>query len=173
MGRFAQYELPVKGLKNGIHTYEFHINEAFFNNFPDTPVVKANIEVLLKLDKRPEMFILDFAIEGFVETDCDRCLAPIQLPIKGIHQLLVKLKEDTGGENDPDVVFVDPEISKFGVAEYLYEYVVLAIPMKKVIDCNLLESKPCDFDTLKRMENKQIQGDHPFMDALKNWSVNN
>lgn len=173
MGRFAQYELPVKGLKNGVHSYEFHLDKAFLTNFPDSPVVDANIQVHLDLDKRPEMFVLDITLDGLVETECDRCLAPIQLPINGHHQLLVKLKLNAENEEDPDVVFVDPEISKFGVAEYLYEYVVLAIPIKKVIDCEKVDPKPCDFETLKRMENKQIQGDHPFMDALKNWSVNN
>lgn len=173
MGCFAQYELPVKGLKNGIHFYKFHLDRAFLINFPDSPVVEADIRVNLDLDKRPEMFVLDITLEGLVKTDCDRCLAPIQLPIQGRHQLLVKLKEDAVEEEDPDVVFVDPEISKFGVAEYLYEYVVLAIPIKKVLNCEELEPRPCDFDTLRRMENKQIQGDHPFVDVLKNWSVNN
>ena len=173
MGRFAQYELLVKGLKNGIHSYEFLLDKAFFSNFPDTPVIESSIQVKLDIDKRPEMFIIDIKLVGAIETDCDRCLAPIQLPISGTHQLLVKLKLNTEGEEDPDVVFVDPEIDRFGVAEYLYEYTVLAIPIKKVLDCENMESKPCDLDTLKRMENKQIQGDHPFVDALKNWSVNN
>lgn len=173
MGGFTQYELPVKGLHTGIHSYEFLLDKAFFKNFPDTPVVESNIQVKLDLDKRPEMLILDIKLEGHVETDCDRCLAPIRLPINGRHQLLVKLKLNAEGEEDPDVVIVDPEIDRFGVAEYLYEYTVLAVPIKKVLDCENMEPKPCDLDTLKRMENKQIQGDHPFVDALKNWSVNN
>ena len=173
MGRFAQYELPVKGLKNGVHSYKFFLDKDFFSHFEGTPVLESSIQVRLNLDKRPEMFILDTTFEGLIATDCDRCLAPIQLPIKGQHQLLVKLKVNEEEEDDPDVVYVDPEISKFGVAEYLYEYVVLSVPMKKVLDCDNIDPKPCDFDTLERMENKQLPGDHPFMDALKNWSVNN
>ncbi len=156
MDPLIEFVLPVKGMYNGLHQYDWEIGPSFFEQFEQSPVQRAKVAVGLELDKRPDMYDLNFTFEGTVESECDRCLAPIHLPVAGEGRLLVKLGEDEGLD-DPDVIFIHPETQQFNVAQFIYEFIVLNLPMIKVYDCESDTPVPCDFEMLRRINQAQEQ----------------
>lgn len=170
------YVLPIKGLSTGTHTYSFQVDETFFRAFEASPVEYANVEVALVLDKKPRILVLDFDLAGTVQTECDRCLTTIQLPISGQHQLIVKYGEATNDSEDEDVVYISPDLSSWSVAQFVYEYILLALPLIKVYDCENDTPPPCDEQMLDKLEGAEDEQDNqpsnPFRDAFKDWNTN-
>ncbi|MGB3545414.1 MAG: DUF177 domain-containing protein [Saprospiraceae bacterium] len=155
MDSHQQFILPVRGIGLGLHTFTYEIDGEFLRSFEDSPLRDGRLELSIDFTKQDRTYTFDFRFSGSVNTDCDRCLAPIDLPIKGGGTLIVKLKDDlTGGPVEQDeVVFIAPETAHFNLAPFVYEYVVLALPIISVYDCR--EGKPpypCDEAMLDRLE---------------------
>lgn len=152
MDAFVAYSLPIQGLKTGgVHHYKFEIDSAFFASFEASPVEEGKVLFDLELDKRHDMMLLDFELNGYVKAICDRCTAVIDLPISDERQLIVKFG-GAEGELDDEVVFIHRESSEFNVAKYLYEFVVLALPITNTYDCENDPEPPCNFEVLDHLK---------------------
>ena len=158
MDTFSMYSLPLQGLNYGVRQFTYQLDEEFFGLFEDSPIANCDIQAMLTFDKRPSMLVLTFEFLGKAETDCDRCLASIFVPVKGTHQLHVKFTEDEIENNDEDVIFLSPKTSEFNVAPYLYEFSILSLPFLNQIDCQNEEEPPCNFETLDVLEKQREEG---------------
>ncbi|MDZ7877798.1 MAG: YceD family protein [Saprospiraceae bacterium] len=145
-----QYTLPIQGLKNGIHHYEYVVDAEFFTHFEGAPIQNAHFDVSVELDKHDSFFELSFDFEGFATTDCDRCTALIRLPFGGSEKLIVKRTQEEIDE-DSDIVFLSPDAHEFNMAQYVYEFICLSMPFNKTYDCDSDNPKPCDTDILRRL----------------------
>jgi len=173
MNPHIPYILPLRGLSDGLHHFNYDIDDPFFQSFDDSPIQKARIKMRVQLDKRPRLLVLDFNFSGTIQSICDRCLTAIKLPINGDYQLLVKYGEEEA-ESDDDVIYIPQETGKWNIAQFVYEYILLAMPIIKVYDCENDDNPPCDFDLLDRLdetiptEEEQPKA-NPFKAALENW----
>lgn len=170
------YTLPIKGLGDGMHQFRYEVDADFFATFVESPVQDTTVDLVVQLDKRPSLLVLEFDFSGTIGTDCDRCLAPIQLPVQGQHRLLVKYGEAEDAPDDEDVVYIPHETSQWNIAQFVYEYILLAQPLIKVYDCQVKQPYPCDLNTLERLtdneeesEATESETDNPIWDALKDW----
>lgn len=172
METFEEYLIPIKGLDTGVHLFDFRLTEDFFAVFEDAPITVANILVRVVLDKRETMLLWAFEVTGTVDTSCDRCMEPIQLPIHASHDLIVKYGPK--GEKG-DVVYIPVTEPDFQLAKYLYEFSCLSIPMVKVYDCQDEDPPPCNFEVLDRLEEDEDQADgqqQSLGEQLKNLGLN-
>lgn len=161
------YSIPVRGLNTGTHQYEFSLDWRFFQLFENSPVKQAAIDVEVILEKKNDHLQVEFLLEGSVEAQCDRCLAPISLPIESQQWLIVKYGEDK--EDEAEVVYIHREEPRWNVAQYLYEYSLLAMPIQNVVECEEMEPRPCDMQMLERLKPKEDDDDdNPLWDQLKN-----
>lgn len=172
MNELIGYAIPIKGLKDGVHKFEYAIDAGFFKEFENPPVAQADVKCTLTLDKKQDIIVLFFDFEGTVDTTCDRCLADIHLPISGQERLLVKYSETEEASDDPEILFVHPESSKIDVSGLVYEFICLAIPMVKVYDCELDEDPPCNQEMLDYLDapndpDEDLPDDNPFSEVLK------
>ncbi len=151
MDRLVSYSLPIKGLNTGTHEFIFHVDGEFFAHFEHSPVKTADIELVLVLDKRPGIMTMEFDFSGTIDTECDRCLAPIHLPVADSQVVMVKYSEEEGQE-DADVIFIHPETPALDVSEYVYEFIILSIPMIKTYDCQEENPPVCDQEMLLLLE---------------------
>jgi uncharacterized protein len=182
MNGLLPFSLPIKGLRDGVHAFKLDIDETFFAEFPESPIKQGKVLLDLQLDKRPNLMVLDFDFKGTVRTECDRCMAEIDLPIADQQQLLVKLSE-TEVSNDPEVIYIHPETSDLNVGPYAYEYVILAIPLIRAYDCQAEQNPPCNkeiFSILEKnaekpdqVEESEPNTDNPLWSELKNWKNSN
>lgn len=169
MDALKQFTIPIKGLKPGVHPFEFKIDDAFFSHFEESPIKQGDIEVNLTIDKRPEMLVLDFGFEGKTPTSCDRCLADIQLPLSGNHQMVVKFSEET--QEEEEIVYLPWDAPELNVASFIYENIVLSLPMIKVYDCDQDEAPPCDFKMLAFLQPaEEVEPEPEESDGNSIWS---
>ncbi len=171
MGALKEFSIPLKGLRIGLHDYKFQIDGSFFDHFENSPIKQGKLMLHLSIDKRSSMYILNFDFEGGVNTNCDRCLAKILLPLSGSQRLLVKFSEDGSNEEDDDVIFISKDTAHLDVSQYAFEYICLAMPLNKVYDCEYDDPMPCNETIVNYLidheEEIQDNKDNPLWDALK------
>jgi uncharacterized metal-binding protein YceD (DUF177 family) len=169
MGVFSAFSLPIQGLKVGIHEYQYTLNASFFKLFEDSLIGESELIVSVVLDKRYDMMILDFGMEGWIQSDCDRCSASINLPISSEQTLFVKYSE--GKEEEDEVIFIHREAPELNLAKYLYEFVVLSLPISSTYDCEKEDPRPCNMEVLTLLnssnEDKDDSSGTSVWDVLK------
>jgi len=174
MNVFSAYSIPIQGLKVGTHQYQYTIDGAFFRHFEDSPVETAAIDFEVTFEKRSDMFLINFALQGTMGAICDRCTAPINLPISGDFELIVKYGEAEGVEENDEVVFISRENASLNLAKYLYEFTVLALPIRNTFDCQSLAEPPCNFEILKFLKTEEEEAQsNAIWDALRDLDKNN
>ena len=178
MSAQSPFILPLRGLGQGVYTYEFKIDDAFFASFESSPVSRAEVALTMTVDRRTREMTINFAFAGTVATECDRCLAPIDLPIRDEGQLIVKFRADADElEDDGEVIYLDPDTSLLNVAPYAYEMILLAVPMIKTYACREGEPPyPCDEEMLDRIDASvdhptDAEDDAPDDDKPSPWDV--
>jgi len=167
------FSIPFVGLKVGLHQLKFEVDNAFFAMYENTLVKQGKITINLDLDKRSHMTILDFALAGSVVTDCDRCMEDINLPISGEYTLHAKYSEEEIDDTD-EVIYIHPKLSRLNVAQFIYEYIHLSIPMIKT--CESDPEANCNEEILSRFEEEaKDDGDevkkNPMWDALNDLNL--
>jgi uncharacterized protein len=173
MGAFKEFSLPVHGLKIGVHQFKYTLNDGFFQHFEASPVSECDLQVVLELDKRSNMLVLTFELTGWMKAICDRCSADIQMPMENEQVLFVKYSEDAGEEEEDDVIFMGIDAHELNVARYIYEFVVLSLPISNTYDCENEEVPPCNYDILDYLKKQAAENeddtppDSSIWDALK------
>lgn len=162
------YDIPFAGLKAGLHHFVYEIDSDFLKNFPESPLKKAKIKAFLDFYKKDDFFLLDFKLKGKAKVDCDRCSEPFAQPIRAKFQNVVKYSEGVEelADEDEDVIYISRLDVVFNVAQLLYEYAILSIPLRKV------HPDPADCITDFEFGDKDTQGEEkspdPRWESLKN-----
>ena len=171
MDFLKQFAIPVKGLLDGSHQYEFRLEDEFFKHFEASPIDRAQLVVKLNLDKQVDLLVMNLNIKWFIPTSCDRCLADIQLPIDKSYKLVVKRAE--GLSDDPDLVHLAPDAHELAFGELLYDYACLSVPLIKRFDCSSLAEPPCNLEVLKYIQKEEKTKErNPIWDELKKLKTN-
>ena len=169
------YIINFGSLASGEHEFEFTVNNSFFQTFEHSVIQKGDIDVLVVVEKKENMLLLDFTMEGTVTVPCDRCLEDLDLDIEGYNELIVKIG-DHQEELSEDVIMISSKDYEIDVAQYIYEFITLMIPMRNVHD-EKENGQVCDPAILKELEkhishqNEETPQD-PRWDDLKNINLN-
>lgn len=169
MDTLKQYTIPIEGLANGMHEFDFQIDRSFFEHFEESPIQEGNLDLQLYFEKRPDHSVFTFDFAGTIRTECDRCLESINLPLKGSEQLIVKFADQE--DEDAEVIYITRETRLINVAKYAYEFICLGIPMIKGYDCENEDPKPCNEEMLKNVfkEEDIEEKTNPAWEALKKF----
>lgn len=133
MGKFSLYNIPLRGLSEGKHEFEYSLDKGFFSLIDDgtADIKKGNLKVAVSLKRTSVAFELNFAILGNVNVPCDRCLDDISMDVDTKNKLIVKFGKEYSEEND-EIVIIPEEDGEINIAWFLYEFIVLSLPTKKV-----------------------------------------
>ncbi len=175
MDKLKEFNINFSGLSEGFHYWTHNINAAFLTEFESALVENATVEVKVQLEKRTHLLIFDFEMEGTVPTDCDTCGQPFDLSVESQDRLLVKMVSERIESEEPDVIYLEFGSSHVHIAQYLYEMLMLAIPMRKTHPLDENGQPTCDPEILKLLNNNseasQDEPDqeqsHSVWDALK------
>ena len=166
------FSIPFKGLNDGDHKFQFEVEKVFFQHFKNDVVKDGTLQVILNLEKRPGISVLEFSIGGTIHSECDRCMEPINLPISGEYRLLLKFGEE---ESNEEVMYVDPDVSILNFGQMIYEYIILSIPMIKTYNCEEEDPRPCNMAILDKLEedHKKDSDTSGIWDSLKGMKFEN
>lgn len=131
-----EFEIAFVGLKPGEHEFKYTITDSFFEPFVKPEFNNAHIDVKLLLDKKQSTFLLKFYINGKVTIMCDRCGDDYEMTIWDEFELLVKVIDDAEvakhAEDDAEVAYIGRSESILDVAPWIYEFIVLSVPIQHI-----------------------------------------
>jgi uncharacterized protein len=151
-----QYIIHFKGLKEGVHDFEFKISKPFFEEFEHLEIPDGEMDVTVQLDKKANLLDLFVSLSGKIQVQCDRCLEYFELPVDFQGDLIVKFSETTQ-DTDDEVMFLDPGEHELSLKHYFYECICLSIPYRKVHP-DLKDGKPgCNREMLSKLASHLIE----------------
>lgn len=131
MAKFSLYKVSLKNLSQGKHVFTYDLDKKFFDSIDGEEVRKGDVSVELTLKKTVTTYEFNFDIKGVVQIPCDRCLDEMEQEIDTKNRLIVKLGKEYSEEND-EIIIIPEDEGKINIAWFLYEFIVLNIPMKHV-----------------------------------------
>jgi len=156
-------------LKEGHHTIDFEIDKKFFEQFEESEVKEGSLIANVEIDKRSTHLDMIIRISGSVRISCDRCLEPFQQSIQSENRLLVKFGKSID-DIDPDIISVPADEHEMDLQQHIYEFIMLALPIKRVHPADKNGNSACDPVMLKKLEELIIEEEKvndPRWDELK------
>ena len=171
MGK-KQYIVKFAGLPVGTHEFEFNINGTFFEQFDESEITEADINVVIVLTKQNNLMQMQFDISGTVNLSCDRCLTDYDFPVEASEELVVR--NGNPDESTDEIMVVNENEGQADVSHYVYEYIMLALPSRRV-PCEIDEDFDCDYDTLNKLNENSVPEEektNPLWDKLNKLKTN-
>ena len=173
MCSLESYKVDLKGVKDETMSLDFDLNDDFFRALDGSQLEHGALHVSVSIRKMAGFFELLFHTHGSVVVTCDRCLDDMDQPIDTDNKLLVKLG-DTYSEDD-DTVTIDENEGILDMSWFIYEFVMLAIPIKHVHapgKCNSAMTQKLEelSGAVRSSEEEEEQMD-PRWEALKKLKV--
>lgn len=131
MSKTKEYVIPFVGLKLGKHKFEYQINNAFFEIFDYNEFQNSDIKVNVVLDKKSNLLEISFKHQGTINVPCDLTSEDFDLPIKGKIKLIVRFGDTYNNDNEELLILPFGEF-EIDIAQYIYEMIVLSIPLRRV-----------------------------------------
>ena len=161
MGRFDKYRVDLKGMKQASLQMEFDLNNLFFADIDGQEFQKGAVKATVDVRNHRGVFDFTFAVSGTVVVPCDRCLDEMEVDVEAENSLRVKLGDTYADEGD--TVVIPESEGEINLAWYLYEFIALALPTKRIHapgKCNLDMS-----DKLKKHTRRDDMGDEECFDT--------
>jgi len=128
-----QFDLPIARLSLKTHQFAFELGRAFFEQFDPKGefIADGNLRADVTLDKTERLITITSRITGTVRLTCDRSLDEYDQPLDITNKLLVRYSDEPK-ELDDDILQITPDTLLLNIAQHLYDYIGLALPMKKL-----------------------------------------
>lgn len=151
MKKRGLYTVRISGLADGNHDFSFELDHKFFASLEQPEIENGFVRAEVILEKKVGILALHFHLEGEVEVVCDRCLEPFMTEIKTEQKIFVKLGE-TPGEIEDDVIMIHRDDHEIEVGQYLYEFIILALPFQRIHSVDEDGVSKCDPEMIHRLE---------------------
>ncbi len=151
-----EYEIAWQGLKPGPHTYVYDIDDRFMQEREAAGDIRNwKAQITLVFDKHENFFMLHFDIDGNITVPCDRCGDDFALRLWDEFDLVIKL---TGGdeaempEDEVDVAFIPRSETVIDISNWLYEFLMLSVPLQHIHPDKPDGSPGCNEEALNLLE---------------------
>ncbi len=178
MGNRREYEIAFVGLKPGLHEYHFEVDDKFFQEYKQPDFSGCSAKIKLTLERNTSFLILKFEVGGNVDVICDRCGNNLRMELWDEFDMVVKLVENPDEmnetEEDPDIYYISRTESHLRVADWIYEFISLSIPMQRSCKEDEIGGPQCNIevlDMLKKMEDVN-SGNNPLSQGLEQFRKN-
>lgn len=123
--------IRFSGLKTGVYNYGFDLADEFFEEYENDEIAGGKVKIDVVMERMEHMLMFTFRLNGEVTTFCDRCLGKMNVPVDGEEHLCVRFS-DTETADDENVVILPENAFEMDLAQWLYEYVAVRIPMQHI-----------------------------------------
>lgn len=130
-----EFEIAWQGLKPGLHTYVYDIDDRFMREKEvDGDFKDWNAKITLNFDKKDSFFLAKFDVDGTVTIPCDRCGDDFKLRLWDEFNLVIKLMGENAEEieDEDDVIFIPRSETVIDISNWLYEFVLLSVPLQHI-----------------------------------------
>jgi uncharacterized protein len=126
------YSVNIIGLSNKKHPFEYELGDAFFREYGTEDLVsQGHFRAEVTLDKHETFIGAEFVLKGVATLVCDRSLEPFEYPIESRREIVFKFG-DKDEEMSDEIIMIHRDTATLELGHYLYEFIALAVPMKKL-----------------------------------------
>jgi len=154
MKTFGEYIIPIGGLAVGTHEFDYSVDDGFFEGIDYSEIKEGKIDLHVALAKEPKAMTFTFTFKGGVKVVCDRCGDEYMQEIEGENNLYVRYGAEYREESD-DVIVIPTEQREFDIHTLAYEYIVLALPIRRVHPDDENGNSTCNPEAIERLKNLQ------------------
>lgn len=156
MGSSSQFKVRFSGLKEGKHTFEFDVDNSFFEKLEYSQIEQGEVHVSLELTKKSTHMEFDFKLIGWIGEACDRCVVDYHQNVEGEYKVFVKFGEDFEELSD-DMIVIPKDEYELDVSQLIYEFIGLSVPLRKVPCEENGDTTICDQAVLDLLEPKDSE----------------
>ena len=127
----AAYSINIVGLSNKEHQFQYEFGDEFFRKYGTDLVSQGTFLVDLVLNKHETFLEAEFKIKGAARLICDRSLEPFDFPIENTNKIVFKYGEEFQEITD-EIVVIPRDTATLELGQYMYEFIALEIPLKKL-----------------------------------------
>lgn len=153
------FKINLKGLDEGFCSLSFDLHDDYFKAVEAVEVNGGNVHVGLDVQRIGDMFTIDFHTVGTVVVQCDVCLDDMEQLVDANNRITVRFGEKYSDEDDESLV-VDEDEGILDVSWLIYEFIALAIPVKRVH-----VSGKCNAGMIRKLEELSVAGNRDGDDA--------
>ncbi|UCS93624.1 DUF177 domain-containing protein [Echinicola marina] len=126
------FDIEIIKLNEGKHEFTFNIDDDFFSHFKDNEMAeKGDITVTVLLNKQANVLEAIYKIEGTVELTCDRSLEKFDQILETEQKIIYKYGPEEQEINE-EIFMITRDTPSINVAQLIYEFIILALPAKKL-----------------------------------------
>ncbi len=151
MEELKAYKIEFMGLSNGNHSFSFDIGDVFFDCFAQSEIRHGDVHLDLQMEKEENMLVFSFDFGGWVELTCDRCLELYREPVGFERRMYFKFG-DEHAEQSEDIVVIPHSETQLDMSHYVYEFLHLVLPLRRVHPDDAHGKSGCDPDMLARVK---------------------
>lgn len=176
MEQYVDTTIQFSGLKPGIYNYHYTLDGSFFSEYKNEKILNGKVDFDVKLEKKERLMMFHFVFEGTVRTMCDRCLGELDWPVEGEQFLCVKTESEGNAvqdNSDDETVILDENEHTIDLAQWMYEYVAVAMPIQCIHPDDAEGNPTCDPEMMKYLSdeeqhlNEEEETTDPRWDILK------
>ena len=151
-----RFKIDYHTLSDGKHNISFNVDSKMFGSMNNGVIHSGECVVNIDLTKSLSLLRLDVQINGIVIVDCDRCLEELPLAIRFDSVLFVKItnavqdSEFVIDDKTEDTMLLNPLVEELDVTEYIYDSIMLSLPIKRVHAEDEDGESGCSSDMLSR-----------------------
>ena len=161
MANRRAFEIAFVGLRPGLHDFSYELDDQFFKEKGAEDFEKGSATVKLSLEKNTGFMMLKFEVGGKAEVTCDRCGNPLKMDLWDEFKMLVKLVDNpdemNAQEEDPDVFYIARTESHIDVGNWLYEFVMLSVPMQRMCSPEVMGGPQCNNEVLEKLKEMELK----------------
>lgn len=120
------YIIDLNTIEQGACALEYTLKDAFFLREESKELLGGDCSAVVNIVRRGDAFSVQLSVKGIAQAVCDRCLDAVAVPVDCSETLTVKLG---AGEDDGDIMYVNPAEGTLDLAWLLYELVVINLPI--------------------------------------------
>ena len=140
------FDIEVIKFLEGKYEIDFEIGNEFFQHFEDNELLdEGHLTVRVLLNKGANLIEMDFLIAGEVKLTCDRSLEEYYEPLELNEKIIFKYGTEEQ-EISEDVSMITRDTPKINVAQFIYEFVLLGLPAKRIHPDHRTEMDEDDYE---------------------------
>ena len=149
----SQYIINFSSLKEGMHDFDFSVENKLFKHFGYEDFNSCKIELRVELLKKSNLLELRFLSKGTININCFVSNEPFDYPQASVMELVVKFGSEQNSDNE-ELLILQKGTYQIDISQQLYEMIVLSLPIKIIhpgIEDGTLES-----ETVNRLKKYEL-----------------
>ena len=125
------FSVNILGLSQKAHHFDCQFGDEFFTHYGAELISGGHFAAEVTLDKHETFIEASFKIKGQARLICDRSLDPFESRIAIDKRIVFKYGEEEAELSD-EIIIISPERAVLDIGQYIYEFIALSIPIKKL-----------------------------------------